>query len=104
MTGAFDHDNDGLRDDIDDDDDEDGVEDKDEILVWPIRFDRNSTNPWDHDDFGDGEALANPLDPSTGPDAIDNDDDNDTRVDADHDHLEEGEVNDPCYNLSLIHI
>ena len=59
---------------------------------------RNSTNPWDHDDFGDGEALANPLDPSTGPDAIDNDDDNDTRVDADHDHLEEGEVNDPCYN------
>ena len=98
LTGAFDHDNDGLRDDIDDDDDEDGVEDKDEILVWPIRFDRNSTNPWDHDDFGDGEALANPLDPSTGPDAIDNDDDNDTRVDADHDHLEEGEVNDPCYN------
>ena len=98
IVGPFDHDNDGLRDDLDLDDDQDGMEDKDENLVWPIRFDRNSTNPWDHDDFGDGEALANPLDPSTGPDAIDNDDDNDTRIDPDFDHLEDGEVNDPCYN------
>ena len=45
LTGAFDHDNDGLRDDIDDDDDEDGVEDKDEILVWPIRFDEKFYQP-----------------------------------------------------------
>ena len=97
LTQAFDHDNDGLRDDIDEDDDEDGMEDKDEILVWPIRFDRNSTNPWDHDDFGDGEALANPNDPFTGPDAIDEDDDNDTREDLDFDHLEEGEF---CVDLS----
>ena len=98
IVGPFDHDNDGLRDDLDLDDDQDGMEDEDENLVWPIRFDRNSTNPWDHDDFGDGEALANPLDSSTGPDAIDNDDDNDTRIDPDFDHLEDGEVNDPCYN------
>ena len=98
LTQAFDHDNDGLRDDIDVDDDQDGMEDIDEILVWPIRFDRNSTNPWDHDDFGDGEALANPLDPSVGPDAIDNDDDNDTLVDEDFDHLEENQVSFPCYN------
>ena len=98
LTQAFDHDNDGLRDDIDEDDDEDGMKDKDEILVWPIRYDRNSTNPWDHDDYGDGEALANPSDPSVGPDAIDNDDDNDSRIDPDFDHLEDGEINDPCYN------
>ena len=98
LTQAFDHDNDGSRDDIDVDDDQDGMEDIDEILVWPIRFNRNSTNPWDHDDFGDGEALANPLDPSVGPDAIDNDDDNDTFVDEDFDHLEENQVSFPCYN------
>ena len=98
LTQAFDHDNDGLRDDIDEDDDEDGMEDKDEILVWPIRFDRNSTNPWDHDDFGDGEALANPLNNSTGPDAIDVDDDGDGLEDIDFDHLENDEIGFPCYN------
>jgi len=98
LTSAFDHDNDGLRDDIDKDDDQDGMEDIDEILVWPIRFNRNSTNPWDHDDFGDGEALANPSDNSVGPDAIDTDDDNDTLEDTDFDHLEENEISFPCYN------
>ena len=98
LVAAFDHDNDGLRDDIDDDDDEDGMKDKDEILVWPIRFDRNSTNPWDHDDFGDGEALANPSNDSTGPDAIDVDDDGDGLEDFDFDHLENDEINFPCYN------
>ena len=98
LTQAFDHDNDGLRDDIDDDDDEDGMKDKDEILVWPIRFDRNSTNPWDHDDFGDGEALANPTNNTTGPDAIDVDDDNDNLEDFDFDHLENDETGFPCYN------
>ena len=97
LTAAFDHDNDGVRDDIDTDDDEDGMLDEDEVILWPTRFNRNSTNPWDHDDFGDGEALANPLDASTGPDAIDNDDDNDTLIDADFDHLEEGETLSACY-------
>ncbi len=91
LTSVFDHDNDGLRDDLDKDDDEDGMEDKDEVLLWPTRFDRNSTNPWDHDDFGDGEAMANPSDPFTGPDGIDIDDDWDGWEDLDHDHLEEGE-------------
>ena len=76
---------------MDEDDDEDGMEDKDEVLLWPTRFDRNSTNPWDHDDFGDGEAMANPSDPFTGPDGIDIDDDWDGWEDLDHDHLEEGE-------------
>ena len=98
LNAAFDHDNDGLRDDIDIDDDQDGMEDIDEILVWPIRFNRNSTNPWDHDDFGDGEALANPSDSSVGPDAIDTDDDNDTLEDVDFDHLEENQLSSPCYN------
>ena len=99
IVAPFDHDNDGLRDDIDADDDQDGMEDIDEILVWPIRFNRNSTNPWDHDDFGDGEAMANPLDNSVGPDAIDEDDDNDTRADLDFDHLEETYISTlPCYN------
>jgi hypothetical protein len=98
IIAPFDHDNDGLRDDIDEDDDQDGMEDIDEILVWPIRFSSNSTNPWDHDDFGNGEALANPSNDSVGPDSLDNDDDNDTLVDADFDHLEEGEVTTPCYN------
>ena len=98
LVAAFDHDNDGQRDDIDTDDDQDGMLDDDEVILWPTRFNRNSTNPWDHDDFGDGEGLANPLDAGTGPDAIDNDDDNDTLVDADFDHLEEGETGFPCYN------
>ncbi|DAC49666.1 MAG TPA: hypothetical protein D7H92_01505, partial [Candidatus Poseidoniales archaeon] len=92
ITAPFDHDNDGVRDDLDEDDDEDGMHDEDEVLLWPTRFNRNSTNPWDHDDFGDGEALANPLDSSTGPDAIDNDDDNDTRNDLDFDHTEDTEL------------
>ena len=48
-----------------------------------------STNPWDHDDFGGGEGIANPADPNTGPDAIDEDDDNDSRIDTDWDQLEE---------------
>ena len=97
LTAPFDHDNDGLRDDMDDDDDEDGMNDIDEVLLWPLRFDRESTNPWDHDDFGEGLGIANPLDPSTGPDAIDNDDDNDSREDNDWDHLEETYTADPCY-------
>ena len=99
ITQAFDHDNDGARDDIDEDDDEDGMKDEDEVLLWPTRFDRNSTNPWDHDDFGNGEGIANPLDSNTGPDAIDEDDDNDTRADLDFDHLEETYISTlPCYN------
>jgi hypothetical protein len=98
LTQAFDHDNDGTRDDIDLDDDQDGMLDEDEVLLWPTRFDRNSTNPWDHDDFGNGEGIANPLDSGTGPDAIDNDDDNDTREDPDFDHLENGFTTDACYN------
>ncbi|MCH1540965.1 MAG: DUF4129 domain-containing protein [Candidatus Poseidonia sp.] len=96
ITAPFDHDNDGLRDDMDEDDDEDGMHDEDEVLLWPTRFDRNSTNPWDHDDYGDGEGIANPLDAGTGPDVIDNDDDNDTRIDADYDHLEETYTSDTC--------
>ena len=98
ITAPFDHDNDGLRDDIDKDDDEDGMQDVDEVLLWPLRFDTESTNPWDHDDYGGGLGIANPLDPSTGPDAIDNDDDNDSREDNDWDHLEENFISDPCYN------
>ena len=97
LTAVFDHDNDGTRDDMDLDDDEDGMQDIDEVLLWPTRFDSPSTNPWDHDDYGNGEGLANPSDSSTGPDAIDDDDDNDTRVDADFDHLEESWTADPCY-------
>ena len=92
ITAPFDHDNDGTRDDIDEDDDEDGMHDEDEVLLWPTRFDRNSTNPWDHDDFGNGEGIANPTDPSTGPDAIDNDDDNDTRTDVDFDQVEDADL------------
>ena len=98
ITAPFDHDNDGARDDIDEDDDEDGMNDEDEVLLWPTRFDRNSTNPWDHDDFGNGEGIANTLDPNTGPDAIDQDDDNDTRNDLDFNHLEETYTSTPCYN------
>ncbi len=98
LTAPFDHDNDGIRDDIDPDDDADGMEDVDEVLLWPLRFDAESTNPWDHDDFGGSLGIANPLDPSTGPDAIDNDDDNDSREDNDFDVLEEGFTSDPCYS------
>ena len=97
LTAPYDHDNDGLRDDMDEDDDEDGMKDEDEVLLWPLRFDTESTNPWDHDDYGGGLGIANPLDPSTGPDAIDNDDDNDSRQDNDWDHLEENFISDPCY-------
>ena len=63
----------------------------------PERFNRNSTNPWDHDDNGNGEALANPNDLTTGPDVNDTDDDNDSRDDLDYDILEEGFTADPCY-------
>ena len=110
----WDHDNDGLRDDIDLDDDADGMLDEDEVMLWPSRFDSESTNPWDHDDSGGGEGMANPSDPNTGPDAIDEDDATDNRTDLDWDHLEEGWTSDNCTNgdessdwdhdLSLIHI
>lgn len=73
----WDHDNDGDRDDLDEDDDEDGMKDKDEVLLWPQRFFTNSTNPWDHDDYGNGEGIWNPNDPLTGPDGQDIDDDSD---------------------------
>ncbi|MBJ24430.1 MAG: hypothetical protein CMB64_07160 [Euryarchaeota archaeon] len=94
----WDHDNDGLRDDIDLDDDADGMKDEDEIMLWPSRFGSNSTNPWDHDDMGSGEALYNPNDNTTGPDSLDVDDDNDGLVDEDFDYLEENEIAFPCYN------
>ena len=96
LTAPFDHDNDGTRDDIDPDDDEDGMADEDEVLLWPLRFDAESTNPWDHDDFGGGLGIANPSDPSTGPDAIDNDDDNDSRIDIDYDIVEDAHTGDAC--------
>mgnify|MGYP001214008221 FL=1 len=89
FISAWDHDNDGLRDDVDLDDDSDGMLDKDEIMLWPSRFDSPSTNPWDHDDYGNGTGIANPTDPTTGPDAIDEDDDTDGRPDRDWDTLEE---------------
>ncbi len=92
LVSAWDHDNDGERDDLDDDDDSDGMHDVDEVLLWPLRFGMNSTNPWDHDDYGFGEGLANPLDSRTGPDSIDDDDDNDTWDDLDYDVLEENHV------------
>ncbi len=101
ITAPFDHDNDGERDDLDDDDDEDGMKDEDEVLLWPLRFDSQSTNPWDHDDFGTGEGLADPNDLSTGPDVIDKDDDGDTHNDTDFDHLEEGSNSYPCYQGAL---
>ena len=96
LTAPFDHDNDGTRDDIDEDDDEDGMKDADEVLLWPLRFSSESTNPWDHDDFGGGVGIANPLDPTTGPDAIDIDDDNDTRVDTDFDVIEDNHTSETC--------
>ena len=92
FISPWDHDNDGIRDDEDLDDDEDGMKDEDEIMLWPTRFGRNSTNPWDHDDYGNGEGLRNPMNSSTGPDALDDDDDNDTWEDLDFDVLEEGRV------------
>ena len=101
FVAPFDHDNDGTRDDIDEDDDQDGMHDIDEVMLWPERFNRNSTNPWDHDDYGNGEALANPNDLTTGPDVNDTDDDNDTRDDLDYDVLEEGFTSDPCYQGAL---
>ena len=73
------------------------MHDEDEVLLCGLCvLDQESTNPWDHDDFGGGVGIANPNDPSTGPDGIDNDDDNDSREDADYDHLEEGFTSDPC--------
>ena len=101
FIAAWDHDNDGLRDDVDDDDDADGMEDVDEVLLWPLRYNSRSTNPWDHDDFGGDDNLANPSDPSTGPDVVDNDDDNDSRNDLDFDHLEETFNSDPCGSGAL---
>jgi len=101
LVSPWDHDNDGIRDDEDEDDDEDGMKDEDEILLWPTRFNKESTNPWDHDDYGNGEGIYNWLNSSTGPDAQDDDDDNDSRVDTDYDVLEEGHNSDPCYNGSL---
>ena len=79
----WDHDNDGIRDDIDEDDDYDGMKDEDEVMLWPSRFGMESTNPWDHDDFGGGVGIANPTNNSTGPDYFDVDDDNDDRADLD---------------------
>ena len=101
LVSPWDHDNDGIRDDEDEDDDEDGMKDEDEILLWPTRYNKESTNPWDHDDYGNGEGIYNWLNSSTGPDAQDDDDDNDSRVDTDYDVLEEGHNSDPCYNGSL---
>ena len=89
FISPWDHDNDGLRDDDDLDDDSDGMLDKDEIMLWPSRYNQPSTNPWDHDDYGNGTGMANPTDPFTGPDAIDEDDDTDERPDRDWDQLEE---------------
>ena len=89
FISPWDHDNDGLRDDVDKDDDSDGMLDEDEIMLWPSRFNNQSTNPWDHDDFGNLSGIANPSDPNTGPDAIDEDDDSDQRTDLNWDVLEE---------------
>jgi len=91
-VSPWDHDDDGIRDDIDLDDDQDGMEDEDEIMLWPTRYDTESTNPWDHDDFGGGVGIAHPTNSSRGPDAIDDDDDNDTHTDPDFDHLEQGQT------------
>ena len=82
-VSAWDHDNDGLRDDIDLDDDSDGMKDEDEVMLWPSRFNRESTNPWDHDDFGNGSGIYNPSDNTTGPDVMDVDDDGDGFPDLD---------------------
>lgn len=100
LVSPWDHDNDGERDDEDEDDDEDGMKDKDEILLWPTRFNRESTNPWDHDDYGNGEGIYNIMNNTTGPDGQDVDDDNDTYFDVNHDVLEENSTSFPCYNGS----
>jgi len=91
----WDHDNDGIRDDIDEDDDYDGMKDEDEVMLWPSRFGLESTNPWDHDDFGGGVGLANPSNNSTGPDYFDVDDDNDGRIDLDWNNPSIGEWPNP---------
>ena len=91
-VAPWDHDNDGLRDDIDPDDDEDGMNDEDEVMLWPTRYGSNSTNPWDHDDYGTGAGMYNPTNASTGPDSLDEDDDTDGIPDVDWDHLEEGAI------------
>ena len=44
LTSPWDHDNDGLRDDVDLDDDSDGMKDKDEIMLWHSRFFVNRRN------------------------------------------------------------
>ena len=82
-VAPWDHDNDGIRDDIDEDDDYDGMKDEDEVMLWPSRFGLESTNPWDHDDFGGGVGIADPNNNSTGPDYYDVDDDNDGIEDLD---------------------
>ena len=87
----WDHDNDGIRDDIDDDDDYDGMKDEDEVMLWPSRYGSQSTNPWDHDDFGGGVGIANPSNNSTGPDYYDVDDDNDGREDLDWNNPSSGD-------------
>tara|TARA_B100000029_G_scaffold505613_2_gene586599 strand:- start:966 stop:8855 length:7890 start_codon:yes stop_codon:yes gene_type:complete len=79
----WDHDNDGIRDDFDEDDDYDGMKDEDEVMLWPSRFGLESTNPWDHDDFGGGVGMADPSNNTTGPDYYDIDDDSDGRADLD---------------------
>ena len=93
LISPWDHDNDGLRDDVDLDDDSDGMLDIDEVMLWPTRFGTQSTNPWDHDDYGNGTGPANPAEPDTGPDSIDEDDDTDGRPDHDWDVIEENDGN-----------
>ena len=95
----WDHDNDGIRDDFDDDDDYDGMKDEDEVMLWPSRFGSESTNPWDHDDFGGGVGLANPANNSTGPDYFDMDDDNDGREDADWNNPSSGDWATPANKI-----
>ena len=95
----WDHDNDGIRDDFDDDDDYDGMKDEDEVMLWPSRFGSESTNPWDHDDFGGGVGLANPTNNSTGPDYFDVDDDNDGREDADWNNPSSGDWPTPANKI-----
>ena len=91
----WDHDNDGIRDDFDDDDDYDGMKDEDEVMLWPSRFGLESTNPWDHDDFGGGVGIANPANNSTGPDYFDVDDDGDGRVDLNWNNPSDGNWANP---------
>ncbi|MGB0791532.1 MAG: hypothetical protein ACPGQG_03300, partial [Candidatus Thalassarchaeaceae archaeon] len=95
----WDHDNDGIRDDIDEDDDYDGMKDEDEVMLWPSRYGTESTNPWDHDDFGGGVGLANPNNNSTGPDYFDVDDDNDGRADLDWNNPSSGDWATPSNKI-----